>query len=1149
MEQLETRLALSVQAAFAEVSSALGLTGMKGGSGEYHSGGMTFTDLTNDGYADLFLIGAQGVGSRLFINVDDGAGGREYIRAVGDGGLAYAPDNSTGSVAADYDNDGDLDVYLTNFKADNILFKNMWVEDHPVGGGDSLADVRFVDVTASTDPTPANPVGDNQHGLKHATFQNPNPVFGNDTLDNTLAAAWADVNRDGWVDIYVGSWDGTNGDPGSGEDGQLGERDTLYLNNGDGTFTDVTMASDGSPFVPPTPTGLMDDGSFELATHDTQTSNSSWVMTTESDGTGESAVFQTATFAASDGDTGVWFKGFEGSVATPVDAQVTQVVTATDTGDYTLTFDAKAEANFASVVGGFQVTITSDGTGGSDTIDILTAAPDFLFNTYTLNLTGVTAGDNLTIVAEMIDATGGPGPDLSGMVDLFVLTVVPDFSGIDDGSFELAFTGTQTSNSAWVMTTEFDGTGESAVFQTAPWASSNGTTGVWFQGFKGTAATPVDAQVTQVVTVTDPGDYTLTFDAKVEENFASVVGGFNVTITSDGTGGSDTIDLLAAAPDFGFNSYTLNLTGVTAGDNLTIVAEMIDAAGDNTGALRSSMVDKFALSVTSPIVAPLISDWEQVGGWQYSDGSFVDPSLPAEFSGQNGLQFADFNNDGWQDLIVSTMGGGGPGPNRDMLYINRGLNGSGEWLGYHMVSYEIGFGGSESSDMGVTVADVDNDGDLDYFSTLLPDAHPLWINNLVQTGSLSFTRTTLNNDFGWGANFHDFDNNGRVDLVVSTDVARRKGPADPSPSPTSYLHMQETNGTFDEQGVSAGLTSLYSRRTVAVADFDRDGWSEFAQWTRPELNSPGIVFYQNNSAALNPNFHFLTLELEGDPTLPGQFKSTRDAIGARAYVTADFDGSGVVDADETRMEEVLSGHSNASTTSSLALEFGLGEATTADVRVVWGSGRETIMNGVTADQFLSIVEQQTLDADFDGNNEVDGIDFLTWQRNFGTQAPNATLADGDADGDKDVDADDLTVWENSYGVGQVSLVEASSVEPQTASVAQSSVATQSVDVGESVLSDNLPANILLSLSDPSVGSESAIGRNDVYFSSLDKLAEHSERHLNGPAIPGPYVLGELVNDFTSLTADERSSDGNSETDLAFDIMEEDELPGLLRPIL
>ncbi len=814
LEALEDRRLLAA-ASFSEVGGSIGLGGLLGGSGEFHAGGLTFTDLNRDGYADLYLIGPSSRGNRLYINVDDGVGGRTFVRAVGDGGTSYTAGNSTGSVAADYDNDGDLDIYLTNFRSDNILFKNMWMEDHPGGGGDPLS-LRYIDATASTDPTPTDPPGDDQNGLKHATFVNPNPLFTTTLLDDTLAAAWADVNRDGWVDIYVGSWDGTNGNPAESGDGRLGERDTLYLNNGDGTFTDITMGANGYVL----PTNLVDDGSFELATGSSQTSNSNWVMTIQ----GNSAQFQTAPWAASDGAKGVWFQGFQGSPGSPVDAQVTQGVTAAAAGDYTLRFDAKVEENFPSVIGGFQVTITSDGTGGSDTIDVLAAAPDFQFNTYTLTLSGVSAGDNLTIVAEMIDATGGVGPALSGMVDAFFL----------------------------------------------------------------------------------------------------------------------------------------------------------DELGPSSG-------------------------WEQVGGWAYSDGTFNDPTLPAEFSGQNGLQFADFNNDGWQDLIVATMGGGGVAPNRDILYLNRGLDELGEWLGYHLVSYEIGFGGNESSDMGVAVADLDNDGDLDYFSTLLPVAHPIWINNLADTGSLGFTRTTINNDFSWGANFHDFDNNGRVDLLVGTEVNLR-----------SFLHLQDDNGVMTEQAVAAGLTSTHSTRGVAVADFNRDGLSEAAQWLWAGSN-PGIQFYQNNSAALNPGFHFLTLELEGDPTLSGQFKSTRDAIGARAYVTADFDGSGVIDSDETRMEEVLSGHSNASTTSSLALEFGLGQATTADVRIVWGSGRETQLNSVTADQFLA-VREEGVGADFDFDNDVDGADFLAWQRGFGIPIPDAVKSDGDADGDTDVDSNDLAVWQSQYGV-------------------------------------------------------------------------------------------------------------------------------------
>ncbi len=821
-------------ASFDELSASLGLTGMLGGSGEFHAGGLTFTDLTNDGYADLYLIGPSSRGNRLYVNVDDGVGGRTFVRVPGDGGAAYTLGNSTGAVAADFDNDGDLDLYLTNFRSNNRLFKNMWIEDHPDGTGDPLT-LRFVDVTSLTDPTPSNPIGDTQHGVGFATFQNPDPAFGNDVLRSSLAAAWADVNRDGWIDLFVGSWDGTNGDPSTAIDGQLGERDTLYLNNGDGTFTDITMISTPRPDV----TAILSDGSFEQATPNSQISNSGWVMTT--------------------------------------------------------------------------------------------------------------------------NAPGGV---------------------------------------------------QSAQFQQAPWAASDLAIGVWFKSFPGRVGDTADAEVRQVVTVPENGDYTLRFDARIEENFNADA--FRVTITSAGTGGTHTIELLDVVTNTQFNTYLLSLAGVTAGDQLTIVAEMIGGAVPAAGPQQSAMVDNFVLLSSNDAQSDHRSP---LGGWENADGSFNDPSLPAEFSGQNSLQFADFNNDGWQDLVIATMGGGSVGPNRDMLYINRGNDEAGQWLGYRLVSFDIGFGGNESSDMGVTVADVDNDGDLDYFSTILPTAHPLWINNFVETGTLSFTQTTIDNDFSWGANFHDFDNNGRVDLLVGTDVARR------SSSPTSYLHMQTWSGEFVEQGAAAGFTSPFSIRGVAVADFDRDGWSDVAQWTQPELNSPGIQFYRNESAAENSEFHFLTLELEGDPTLPGLLKSTRDAIGARPYVTADFNGDGVIGTDETRMEEVLSGHSNASTTSSLALEFGLGLANSADVVIRWGSGREMRLEGVAGDQFLRVKEQATnidlLLGDYNRDGSVDAADFTVWRDTLGTTTTSFSAADGNGNGV--IDQGDYAAWRANFGTSRPSL--------------------------------------------------------------------------------------------------------------------------------
>jgi hypothetical protein len=53
-------------------------------------------------------------------------------------------------------------------------------------------------------------------------------------------------------------------------------------------------------------------------------------------------------------------------------------------------------------------------------------------------------------------------------------------------------------------------------------------------------------------------------------------------------------------------------------------------------------------------------------------------------------------------------------------------------------------------------------------------------------------------------------------------------------------------------------------------------------------------------------------------------------------------------------------------------------------------------------------------ADFDEDGDVDGSDFLAWQRGYGTLL-GATHADGDADGDRDVDRDDLTHLQASFG--------------------------------------------------------------------------------------------------------------------------------------
>ena len=70
-------------------------------------------------------------------------------------------------------------------------------------------------------------------------------------------------------------------------------------------------------------------------------------------------------------------------------------------------------------------------------------------------------------------------------------------------------------------------------------------------------------------------------------------------------------------------------------------------------------------------------------------------------------------------------------------------------------------------------------------------------------------------------------------------------------------------------------------------------------------------------------------------------------------------------------------------------------------------------NSLTKDATISIVSFVP-DADFDGNNLVDGIDFLTMQRNLGITS-GATPSQGDANNDSAVNGLDLGIWEQQYG--------------------------------------------------------------------------------------------------------------------------------------
>ena len=179
---------------------------LKGRIGGWKTG-VTMADVNGDGLLDIYVCYSGKVNdemrrNQLFINQGN-LKFKEQAKAYGLDDKSY----STQAVFFDYDNDGDLDMFLLNHsvkKIDNMEFARYRNEVDELAGAKLYENKNnhFTDVTAKA-------------GLK----QNP-MTFG-------LGVCVADINKDGFQDIYVSN--------------DYNEPDYLYINNGNGTFTDKSQ--------------------------------------------------------------------------------------------------------------------------------------------------------------------------------------------------------------------------------------------------------------------------------------------------------------------------------------------------------------------------------------------------------------------------------------------------------------------------------------------------------------------------------------------------------------------------------------------------------------------------------------------------------------------------------------------------------------------------------------------------------------------------------------------------------------------------------------------------------------------------------------------------------------------------------------------
>ena len=235
--------------------------------------GVAIGDYDNDGLKDIYLTGTD-IDNRLFRNL----GNFKFEDVTFDAGV-YGRINeqnlwSSGASVADIDNDGDLDLYVCNMAAPNILYVNQndgtFREQTLPRGADykgASKQANFCDYDRDGDldfflatyqdllPPERGFLEtvdgklkvkegseefsvvingyDSKAGEKNILFQNQGDGtfkklgedVGIDGWDANLASVWFDYDNDGWQDLYVTS--------------DFKQPDHLYKNNQDGTFTDV----------------------------------------------------------------------------------------------------------------------------------------------------------------------------------------------------------------------------------------------------------------------------------------------------------------------------------------------------------------------------------------------------------------------------------------------------------------------------------------------------------------------------------------------------------------------------------------------------------------------------------------------------------------------------------------------------------------------------------------------------------------------------------------------------------------------------------------------------------------------------------------------------------------------------------------------
>ena len=248
--------------------------------------------------------------------------------------------------------------------------------------------------------------------------------------------------------------------------------------------------------------------------------------------------------------------------------------------------------------------------------------------------------------------------------------------------------------------------------------------------------------------------------------------------------------------------------------------------------------------------------------------------------------------------------------------------------------------------MGIAHEDLDGDSYPEFFLTSMADNKLQKLSEIPAEGSplpkyadialrsgvtahRPYTGGDPRPSTAWHSQFGDVNNDGRSDLfVVKGNVWEMPDFAEDDPN---NLLLQRADGTFAEAGDRAGVASFLQGRGGALADLNADGRLDMVVVNR---NAPAQLW--RNSGGEVGNWVQIALRTDGP---------NRDGIGSWIELRAP-DGT-------VRHREVVIGGGHAGGVLGWQ-HFGLGDATGAEVRVLWPDGTASPWHRLTANAFWTI---------------------------------------------------------------------------------------------------------------------------------------------------------------------------------------------------